>query len=169
MHRLGENTGEHHTVERHTPPSPSQPRIESTSHIPGHPAYSTGVHTVIKSGPSILNFAPHPMVLFQCGEPWLDPGMSPGVSHLCGFASALTSSWNELPAGLPGQLFPLHWMTLTSTPVMLSLSPSETLFLCQLPHSTARSPSSEQFWFSVKLWSQTEFSPSQAHSLSSIS
>lgn len=48
------------------------------------------------SAPFLLSFGPHPVSGHRTlAGSWV----SPGASHLCGFALALTSSWNDLLAG----------------------------------------------------------------------
>lgn len=103
-------------MEQGIPSCPNRPRIECFPYTkPSSIQQDRGVHGhKIWPFPPQLHPTPHHPVSGHT-ELWLVPGVSPGVSHLGGFALAVTS-WNELPEGLPGKLFPTHQMTLTSTP-----------------------------------------------------
>lgn len=105
------------------------------------------MHTVLRSSPLLLSLLHAPS---SCSStrtlnlPWV----CAGAPHLCGFA--LTFSWHEFLACLPGKLLPIRQMSLPSPSCDTFPSSLQTSLLppaLPLPYIP---PSSEQFWFSVK-------------------
>ena len=125
--------------------SSNQPRRAS---IPDHPVCRrTGMHTVLRSSPLLLSLLHAPSSCFSTRTLNL-PWVCAGAPHLCGFA--LTFSWHEFLACLPGKLLPICQMSLPSPSCDTFPSSLQTSLLppaLPLPYIP---PSSEQFWFSVK-------------------